>query len=76
MKNYSGYETIEERNIAELNSMGTVLKHKKTGARVILMENNEENKVFYIGFRTPSVDSTGAAHIVEHTVLCGSEHFR
>ncbi len=75
MKNYSGYETIEERNIAELNSMGTVLKHKKTGARVILMENNEENKVFYIGFRTPSVDSTGAAHIVEHTVLCGSEHF-
>ena len=75
MKNYSGYETIEERNIAELNSMGTVLKHKKTGARVILMENDEENKVFYIGFRTPSVDSTGAAHIVEHTVLCGSENF-
>lgn len=75
MKNYNGYETIEEREIGELNSRGTLLRHKKTGARVILMENEEENKVFYIGFRTPSVDSTGAAHIVEHTVLCGSEHF-
>lgn len=75
MKNYNGYETIEEREIEELNSRGTLLRHEKTGARVILMENEEENKVFYIGFRTPSVDSTGSAHIVEHTVLCGSEHF-
>lgn len=75
MKNYNGYETIEEREIEELNSRGTLLRHEKTGARVILMENDEENKVFYIGFRTPSVDSTGSAHIVEHTVLCGSEHF-
>lgn len=75
MKNYNGYETIEEREIGELNSKGTILKHKKTGARVILMENDDENKVFYIGFRTPSVDSTGSAHIVEHTVLCGSERF-
>ena len=75
MKKYSGYETIEEKAIADLNSKGTILRHKKTGARVILMENDEENKVFYIGFRTPPVDSTGSAHIVEHTVLCGSEHF-
>ena len=75
MKKYNGYETIEERMIADLNSKGTILRHKKTGARVILMENDEENKVFYIGFRTPPVDSTGSAHIVEHTVLCGSERF-
>ncbi len=75
MRNFNGYETVEERDIAELNSKGTVLRHIKSGARVILMENDEENKVFYIGFRTPPVDSTGAAHIVEHTVLCGSEHF-
>lgn len=75
MKNYKGYETIEEREIAELNTKGTVLRHVKTGARVILMENDEENKVFYIGFRTPPVDSTGSPHIVEHTVLCGSERF-
>lgn len=75
MKQYNGYETIEERTIEDLNSKGTILKHKKTGARVILMENDDENKVFYIGFRTPPVDSTGSAHIVEHTVLCGSERF-
>ncbi len=75
MRNYKGYETVEEREIAELNSKGTVLRHEKTGARVILMENDEENKVFYIGFRTPPVDSTGSPHIVEHTVLCGSERF-
>ena len=67
MKNYKGYETIEEREIAELNTKGTILRHEKTGARVILMENDEENKVFYIGFRTPPVDSTGSPHIVEHT---------
>ncbi len=75
MKNYSGYETVEVRDIPELNSRGTVLRHEKTGAHVILMENDEENKVFYIGFRTPPVDSTGSPHIVEHTVLCGSERF-
>ena len=75
MKHYENYETIEEREIADLNAKGTLLRHQKTGARVVLMENDEENKVFYIGFRTPSVDSTGSAHIVEHTVLCGSEHF-
>ena len=69
MRNFNGYETVEERDIAELNSKGTVLRHIKSGARVILMENDEENKVFYIGFRTPPVDSTGAAHIVEHTVI-------
>ena len=75
MKNYNNYETIEEKEIADLNSKGTLLRHKKTGARVVLIENDEENKVFYIGFRTPAVDSTGSAHIVEHTVLCGSERF-
>ena len=75
MKKYNGYETVEEKEIADLNSKGTILKHKKTGARVILIENDDENKVFYIGFRTPPVDSTGSAHIVEHTVLCGSKHF-
>ncbi|MBD5550966.1 MAG: insulinase family protein [Lachnospiraceae bacterium] len=75
MKKYNGYETVEEKEIADLNSKGTILKHKKTGARVILIENDDENKVFYIGFRTPPVDSTGSAHIVEHTVLCGSKNF-
>lgn len=69
------YEIIENRFIEDLNSQGIVLRHKKTGAKVALLSNDDDNKVFYIGFRTPPTDSTGVAHIVEHTVLCGSKNF-
>ncbi len=69
------YEIIEKRYIADLNSDSVLLKHKKTGARVALLQNDDENKVFYIGFRTPPADSTGVAHILEHSVLMGSENF-
>ena len=69
------YEVIEVRPIDDLKSMSYLLKHKKTGARIALLSNDDENKVFYIGFRTPPEDSTGVAHIVEHTVLCGSREF-
>ncbi|MBQ8592399.1 MAG: insulinase family protein [Lachnospiraceae bacterium] len=69
------YELIEKRDIADLNSVSYVLKHKKTGARIALLSNDDENKVFYIGFRTPPMDSTGVPHILEHSVLCGSKHF-
>ncbi len=69
------YTLLEKRKIRELNSDGYLLKHNKTGARVVLLENDDDNKVFYIGFRTPPKDSTGVAHIIEHTVLCGSDKF-
>ena len=69
------YTVIEKREIKDLNSVSYLLKHNKTGARVALLSNDDENKVFYIGFRTPPKDSTGVAHIVEHTVLCGSDKF-
>lgn len=69
------YEIIEEREITDLKSMSYLLRHKKTGARIAVLSNDDENKVFYIGFRTPPTDSTGVAHIVEHTVLCGSKDF-
>ena len=69
------YEVLEKRRIDDLNSESYILKHKKTGARVALLSNDDENKVFYIGFRTPPKDSTGVAHIIEHTVLCGSKKF-
>ena len=69
------YRVIEKRDIQEMNSRGWVLEHKKTGARLFLMENDDENKVFSIGFRTPPADSTGLPHILEHSVLCGSEKF-
>lgn len=69
------YEIIEHRFLKDINTDSYLLKHKKTGARVALMPNDDNNKVFYIGFRTPPKDSTGVAHIVEHTVLCGSKNF-
>jgi len=71
----SAYELIEEREIADLKSKGAILRHKKTGAKITLLSNDDENKVFYIGFRTPPTDSTGVAHIIEHSVLCGSEKY-
>lgn len=69
------YEIIEKREIKDIDSMAVLMRHKKTGARVVLLSNEDENKVFYIGFRTPPKDSTGVAHILEHSVLCGSEKF-
>ena len=69
------YELIEKREIGELNSTGYYLKHKKTGAKVCLLSNEDNNKVFYIGFRTPAPDDTGVPHILEHSVLCGSREF-
>ena len=71
----NAYTVIEKREIKDLNSVSYLLKHKKTGARVALLSNDDDNKVFYIGFRTPPKDSTGVAHIIEHTVLCGSDKF-
>ena len=69
------YELVEKREIEELHSVGYYLKHKKTGAKICLLSNDDENKVFYIGFRTPAPDDTGVAHILEHSVLCGSREF-
>lgn len=75
IKGLKSYAVIEAREIKDLNSYGYLLHHKKTGARVTLLSNDDNNKVFYIGFRTPPADSTGVAHIIEHTVLCGSKSF-
>ncbi len=70
-----GFELIEERQIAELNSHARLLRHAKTGAQLLSLENNDENKVFCAGFFTPPADSTGVAHILEHSVLCGSRKY-
>ena len=75
LENLKAYTVISKQWIEELKSDGYLLKHNKTGARVALLSNDDENKVFYIGFRTPPKDSTGVAHIIEHTVLCGSEKY-
>lgn len=71
----NAYEVILTEDLSDLKSKGYLLKHKKSGARILLMENDDENKVFTIGFRTPPSDSTGVPHIMEHSVLCGSRDF-
>lgn len=71
----SKYELIEQTRIEELKSDGFLLKHRKSGARVVILSNDDENKVFSIGFRTPPPDSTGVPHILEHSVLCGSAKY-
>ena len=75
IEDVAAYKVIEKREIKDLNSMSYLLEHKKTGARVALLSNDDDNKVFYIGFRTPPTDSTGVPHIIEHSVLCGSKEF-
>ena len=73
--NIKNYELIEERDLTDIHAKGTVLKHRKSGARLIIVENEDENKVFSIAFRTPPPDDTGVPHILEHSVLCGSKDF-
>ncbi|RDU24844.1 insulinase family protein [Anaerosacchariphilus polymeriproducens] len=75
IKKVKEYQLLEEKTIHEINSKGYLLKHNKSGARVTIISNDDINKVFYIGFRTPPEDSTGVAHILEHSVLCGSKKF-
>lgn len=75
LANAPAYELVKKQEIEELSTCGYLLKHKKTGARVVLMVNEDNNKVFNIGFKTPPADSTGVAHIIEHTVLCGSKKY-
>lgn len=69
------YEVIKEEPIDDIRSKGILLRHKKSGARIAVVENEDPNKVFYIGFRTPVSDSTGVPHIIEHSVLCGSKKY-
>ena len=71
----SAYEIIEKKDLPEVDGVGYVLSHRKTKARVVVVENGDSNKVFTIGFRTPPKDDTGVAHIMEHSVLCGSKNF-
>lgn len=69
------YSVLGEKYIKEIGAKGYIIKHDKTGAQIIVMENDDTNKTFGIGFRTPPKDSTGLPHILEHSVLCGSKKF-
>lgn len=69
------YELVAEEELEDINSLGLLFRHKKTGARVAVITNDDDNKVFSIGFRTPPENSKGVPHIIEHSVLCGSKEF-
>ena len=71
----AAYELVHEEYIDDISSCGLILHHKKSGARVCVLSNDDENKVFCAGFRTTPENSTGVPHIIEHTVLNGSKHF-
>ncbi len=75
MNAVEGYRKLVQQELTELDAQGYLLEHEKTKAKVVLIETTDDNKVFSIGFRTPPKDSTGVAHIIEHTVLCGSREF-
>ncbi len=68
-------KSFEEREIPELNTKARLFRHVRTGAQLLSLENQDENKVFAITFRTPPSDATGIAHIMEHAVLCGSQKY-
>lgn len=75
IKKLDAYRVVEHKTIEEMQSEGIVLEHKKTKARLFLVSNDDENKVFCIGFRTPPDNDCGLPHILEHSVLCGSDKF-
>ena len=75
LKELKAYELIQQQELNGLQSTGYLMRHKKSGAKLVLISNDDDNKVFTIGFRTPPEDSTGVPHILEHSVLCGSKKF-
>ena len=72
---HPAFELVRDETIAEIKSQAKLYRHKKTGAEVLSLVNEDENKVFGITFKTPPEDSTGIAHILEHSVLCGSRKY-
>ena len=74
-KNFKGYSLVEKRDLPDIRSVGYLYKHDKTGAEVLYLENEDDNKAFNIAFRTPPYNDNGIAHIIEHSVLNGSKKY-
>ena len=72
---YHGFELQETKWVEEIHSTAHIFRHRKSGARLLHLGNDDDNKVFSVSFRTPPADSTGVPHIIEHSVLCGSRKF-
>jgi hypothetical protein len=74
-KNLHGFELVKEEFVPEYNAKGFLFRHKKTGAELMSLSSDDENKSFGVTFRTPPQNSTGIPHILEHSVLCGSRKY-
>jgi hypothetical protein len=72
---HPAYELVSERELPEYRCRSLFLRHRRTGCEVLRLESEDEENVFAFAFRTRPEDGTGVAHIVEHSVLCGSERF-
>ena len=70
-----GFKLESKKWMEDIQSTAMIFRHIKTGAKLIYLENEDENKVFSISFRTPVHDNTGVNHIIEHSVLCGSKEY-
>jgi len=75
MSEHPAFELVREQQIGEISSLAKLYRHRKTGAEVLSLINDDENKVFGVTLKTPPEDSTGVAHILEHSVLCGSRKY-
>ena len=75
MTEIHGFKLVQERHIPEINTQARLYEHLRTGAQVLSLENDDENKSFCVGFQTPPADDTGLPHILEHSVLCGSRKY-
>ncbi len=72
---YKGFMVIDVVDVPDASSKGIYLIHKRTGMEIFHLLNDDEENLFAFAFRTPASDSSGVAHVLEHSVLCGSEHY-
>lgn len=70
-----GFKLVRKETVVEAGSEAYIFEHEKSGAKLLYMENDDDNKVFSASFRTPPADDTGVPHIIEHSTLCGSRKF-
>ena len=70
-----GFRVERTEPLSELEAETALLRHEKSGARLLVISNDDEDKAFSIAFKTPPKDDTGVFHILEHSVLCGSRRF-
>ena len=74
-KIYHGFEFLRSEDVKEINSIAHIFRHAMTKTEVIFLSNDDDNKVLMLSFKTPPFDDTGAAHILEHSVLNGSKKY-